>query len=269
MSTVNAEKLAAILSPQQGPVLTWFHPRVQGEADIPRERIELGGAVARRWVAKTDNFLANEFPFGATSFTAFLSPHWRTPFWLLTCWLRGLELQAPGSPVDDLALSNDLDFLLSLQDEGGPDMLVAQTTDSYAFSWPDELPFGITDGIADVMSYGDEVEMPYTAEDDAPLLAEDASWLPPGLEEDPDKQGIRVCDLAERDYLGIDDSYSSDLTGERALVTTADIILASVQIFQLWMRGATVVWVPGGEKSEEIANSERVTLTVPPVPPAM
>jgi hypothetical protein len=47
------------------------------------------------------------------------------------------------------------------------------------------------------------------------------------------------------------------------LVTTANPTLFTAQLIQLWIRGASVVWVPGGVDAESIATTEKVTLTVP------
>ena len=271
MKQLDATSLTALLSPRPGPVLTWFlDPGISsnppGTPSI-RERVELSGPVARRWLAKTDNFLANEFPFGASSFAEYLTTHWRTPLWIAACWLRGLR-QRPPRNLDqiDLAVSNDLDFLMTMQVELGPDVLVAQTPESFAFSWPGDLPFGITDGTADVMSYGDEVEMPHTAPGATVIVGNDIDWLPPNLLEDPQKTLLRLDDLLTRDYLGLEGELSnpaSRLDQHRVLVTTANPTLFTAQLIQLWLRGASVVWVPGGVDAESIATTEKVTLTVP------
>lgn len=270
MKQLDATSLTALLSPKPGPVLTWFGEQLEPQTDssprVGRERVELSGPVARRWLAKTDNFMASEFPFGATSFSVFLTPHWRAPLWIAACWMRGLR-QRPPRNLDqvDLAVSDDLRFLTTLQDEIGPDVLVAQTPESFAFAWPAELPFGITDGTADVMSFGDEVEMPYTAPGDTLVVSEDIDWLPPGLLVDPQKALLHLSDLLNHDYLGLEGTLSdptSRLDSHRVLVTTADPTLFAAQLIQLWIRGASVVWVPGGRDARRIAQTEKVTLRV-------
>lgn len=293
---LQASTLANILSATTGPALTWLEPISQISSGQPRGRVELGGPVARRWVAKTDNFLDSEFPFGATGFVANMTQHWRTPFWIATAWMRGLEMHpiADGTGVD-FAVSTDLYYLEALQDEGGPDVLVAQSTDSFAFAWPGELPFGIIDGTADVMSFGDEVENPLLADQDSYLLSEGARWNPPLVSTSPDRRP-RLRDLLTEDYLGLGNvsaagarpnaaagsviseaglgpaaslkpegqaTHFPRLDGHRALVTTTDNALFTAQLLQLWLRGASVVWVPGGGQDlDRIAVQESVTLKV-------
>lgn len=301
--------LTDILSATTGPALTWFAPYSWVASDSPasgavRARVELGGPVARRWVSKTDNFLDSEFPFGATSFVANMTPHWRAPFWIATCWLRGMELRAPSFGADvDFAVSTDIFFLESLQNQGGPDVLVAQSTDSFAFAWPGDLPFGITDGTADVMSHGDEVENPYLADPAAVIVDGSNGWTAPGWLSRALRDGatgadgrvgsntLRISDLLSLDFLGIDvpedrleegkgsavssvvanepTSFSLPeavrLDGHRALLTTDCPITFTAQLIQLWLRGATAVWVPGGGPDmERLAKQEAVTLRVEP-----
>ncbi|WP_099331778.1 TIGR03089 family protein [Actinomyces minihominis] len=266
MNQLDATVLTSLLSPRPGPVLTWFESpaiKLDGSVDTAqgRDRIELSGPVARRWIAKTDNFMASEFPFGATGFTTSLPAHWRTPFWIAVCWMRGLEKRAGGTTGGlDLAVSDSLGFLTALQEEIGPDVLIAQTTDSLAFAWPGELPFGITDGIADVMSYADEVEMPHTANQDTLLVSEGVEWFSADLA--AGAAPLTLKGILATDYLGLDEEALNDLAGQRVLVTTGNPTLFTVQLLQLWLHGASVVWVPGGHDAERIGSSERVTLTI-------
>lgn len=295
---LQASTLANILSATSGPALTWLEPISQLSSGQARSRVELGGPVARRWVAKTDNFLDSEFPFGATQFVANMTQHWRTPFWIATAWLRGLEMRPIADGVGvDLAVSTDLYYLEALQEEGGPDVLVVQSTDSFAFAWPTDLPFGITDGTADVLSFGDEVENPLVANQDSYLLGEGVGWHPPGSALTPGTRP-RLKDLLTVDYLGLGEVGQVDarphtsagsviaeagagpapsakpedaadqfsrLDGHRVLVTTVDNALFTAQMIQLWLRGASVVWVPGGgEDLERIAAQESVTLRIAP-----
>ncbi len=256
---VDAKHVAALLSQQPGPVLTWFAPHDEGgaENDGPRERVELAGPVARRWLAKTDNFLDQEFPYPADSFAVLLPPHWRSPFWLLAPWMRGLELRTDRQATGvDLLISNDTDFLASIEAQGGPSALVAQTQDSFALAWPGDLPPTFTDGVADILSYGDEVDFPVTAPADSLLVERAVDWVPPGLWQDTTKVDLHLKDLATKNYLGLD---RSSLTGGRVLVATDNLVLAAAQILQSWLAEASVVWVPGGYNADQIAQDELVT----------
>lgn len=284
MDELNAASLTESLTHRPAPVLTWFSPpgEVGGTsaAALPRERIELSGPVARRWIAKTDNFLAAEFPFPADAFTTyFSSPHWREPLWIVTCWLRGLRRLSPQEAQRvDLAVSSDIDVLEEMRDELGLDVLVAQTTDSLALSWPTDLPFGITDGVADVMSHGDFVEDPHTPAADTVILNQDGlndamlrSVRSPG-ERDGEEHGAERARPSGGRALRLAELMSSSLLpsgltldeGERVVVTTNDAALFSAQLVQLWLSGAAVIWVPGGAGAQEIAAAEGATLVLGP-----
>ena len=269
---VSAERLANVLSGQPGPVLTWFAPSpdketprqpTSSQSAMPREHVELSGPVARRWLAKTDNFLDQEFPYGASTFVAPLPPHWRSPFWLLASWLRGMELLDGAEGADaDLVVSGDLRFLQDVADEGASGTLLAQTADSFALAWPGDLPSMILDGTADILSYGDEVENPTMAPAKSVLMKEGpALGFPWGAKEEA---ALHLFDLSAVNYLGEEGGppAPASLSGQRALVTTKDVPLFSVQLLQLWLAGASVVWAPGGNV-DEIAQVERVTMKVP------
>ncbi|WRS30219.1 TIGR03089 family protein [Actinomycetaceae bacterium MB13-C1-2] len=196
MEQLNATGLTKRITNVSEPVLTWFAP-------AGRERIELSGPVARRWIAKTDNFMASEFPYGGEHFCALLPAHWRTPFWLLVPWMRGMRLEPPRTATDvDLVVSDDSAFLESIADQGGPDALVAQNLHSLALAWSGELPGTMLDGIADVMTYGDWVEDPAEAEPGVQLVSESIEWVPPKLWTKPEEQGLPIETLGSLDYVG-------------------------------------------------------------------
>ncbi len=255
MTTINATALTDILSAEPGPVLTWIGQPEGSPTGQVRPRIELSGPVARRWIAKTDNMLGAEFPFGAQTFAVDMPAHWRTPFWIATPWLRGLQLsETQEEGVCDLVVSDNLESLVELDEAGGSDLLVAQTTESLALSWPGDLPAGVSDGIADVMTYGDFVEDPLTANQDTPL----------GVEIDGNP--LVLSDLLTADLLGLSGVPDNSLAGQRVLVTTVDPVLFTAQMLQLWWRGASVLWVPGGIDADSIAQTERATLVARTLP---
>lgn len=265
VNEINATNVASLLSKESTPVLTWLGPKRAGGEE--RERVELSGPVARRWLAKTDNFLDQEFPYGAETFVALLPTFWRSPFWLLAPWLRGLKMVSPRDAADaDLVVSNDLGFLEGVADEGGPDAIIAQTLESFELAWPGGLPAEILDGTADILSYGDEVEAPKTASPDTVIVADAVDWLPPGLWEDTSKKHMTLGDLGEKTYLQAEGAppAGGSLSEDRVLVTTDNLTLFSAQLFQLWMAGASVVWVPGGgDDLDEIIEVEQVTNRLP------
>lgn len=272
MDELTATTLTELLNRQAAPVLTWFSPREapNGEDGTPgvRERIELSGPVARRWIAKTDNFLASEFPFAAESFTTYFpSPHWREPFWITACWLRGMHFTTPRrADTLDLAVSSDLTVLQTMQEEVGPDVLVAQNTQSLALSWPEDLPFGISDGIADVMTFGDFVEMPQAPSPPQTLIAEvpredlDAADTP--LDFFP-AEHVHSCKRIVLGDLTTDafvDRLGQIEKGERIILTTRHPVVFTAQLIQLWLKGAAVIWVPGGEGVRSIATAEHARI---------
>ncbi|MFZ1382843.1 MAG: TIGR03089 family protein [Scrofimicrobium sp.] len=285
MELLNAAGLTKRITDVSEPVLTWF--TLNGE-----ERIELSGPVARRWIAKTDNFMASEFPYGGERFCIVLPPHWRTPFWLLIPWMRGMRLETPHIAADvDLVVSADSGFLQAVADEGGPDALLAQNLDSLALSWPGELPGTLLDGIADVMTYGDWVEDPVTAKPGTHLVSESIDWVPPNLWTKPKEQTLPIETLGSLDYVGslfaVGDgkgrlhpgassgqespaqtglplsASSVDLEGARVLVHTLDPVLFTAQLAGLWMAGARVIWAPGDGIPQEILDQERPDYLLP------
>lgn len=261
MQTLNAKMLADRITTVAEPVFTWLGPNGQ-------ERIELSGPVARRWLAKTDNFMDSEFPYGGNKFITLLPCHWRSAFWIIVPWLRGFQLQNQQAAEEvDLIISNDLGFLEAAAAQGGPSTLVAQTQDSLALSWPGVLPPTVLDGIADVMTFGDWVENPFTAKE-SQLVGKDVSWLPQNLWSHPDRLGLNSRSLQSLDLLGnivttraqepVNDlDVPAVLQGARVLVTTDNLTLFSAQLIQLWLAGARVVWAPGdGIPTDIIAQQE-------------
>ena len=249
------------------PVLTWLGPG---------QRIELSGPVARRWIAKTDNFLASELPYGGERFSVLLPNHWRLPFWLAVPWLRGMTLVSPGEAVDiDLVVSNDLGFLQGVRDEGGPDTLVAQSLDSMNTSWGPDLPPEFLDGMADVATFGDYVEDPTDAPQGARLVADNIEWVAPNLWEQTDQQNLPIESLRGLTYLGtVKDTRAGQvlspshlpekLEGARVLVRTGNPVLFAAQLVQLWLAGAKVIWAPGETVRERI-DQEKPDLELLPL----
>lgn len=262
MEPLNATELTGKITTTSAPVLIWLSPEHE-------ERIELSGPVARRWIAKTDNFLGSELPYGGDQLAVFLPNHWRTPFWLIAPWLRGMQLVSPDRACDtDLVVSNDLGFLQAVQDEGGPDALVAQELDSMSLAWQGDLPASFLDATADVMTFGDFVDDPKDAPSDHHLVDESVDWAAPNLWEDTEEQTLPISSLRGFDYLGDvkdlatgkileRDQLPEELDGARILVRTNNPVLFSAQLIQLWMAGAQVLWVP-----EDIAQ-ERIDQEVP------
>lgn len=169
------------LASTPGPVLTWYG----------RDRTELGGAVAARWLAKTANLLAGDLSgdlfdgwgetgtataAGAGPDTAGADPaptgtirvdlgrSWQSVAWLSASWLSGWR--SVGAAAG------------SLGEEGGADVAVvaevtpaelgavaegrwvlAQATGPLALSWPGTLPEGVLDALAELSAQPDALEV--------------------------------------------------------------------------------------------------------------
>lgn len=255
MEPLGATELSKKIDAVSKPVLTWFG----GEGS---ERIELSGAVARRWIAKTDNFMSSEFPFGGQSFSILLPHHWRTPFWLLVSWMRGMKLEGTlGAANTDMVVSADLGFLKGMEDQGGPDVLVAQTLDSFSLGWPEKLPSALLDGTADVMSHGDWVEDPYTAKPGTTLVSESVEWVAPDLWSNSASQSLPIEMLRDTNLIAV--LPVEELNGSRVLVRTDNSVLFAAQLAQLWMAGAQVVWAPKQSTRQDLLDRERCDLVLP------
>lgn len=217
------------LQSRGGPVLTWYAVN----------RLELGGPVMASWLAKTDNFLDAEFPFGGQTFTVALPPTWRALPWMGAAWLRGWELvSADAEP--DLLVSDD-PALLEDAVAGGL-VAVAQALGPLAMSWPGSLPAGALDAIADVLSQADHLVAPVEAPRASPLGA-----------------GLTLGQLQETSLL----DAPAPLEGARVQVTATDPVRQAAQIMQLWWAGASAVVIDEGhwgpEKSADIRRQEKVT----------
>ncbi|MSS83847.1 hypothetical protein FYJ24_03535 [Actinomycetaceae bacterium WB03_NA08] len=121
------------------PVLTWYG----------KDRIELSGANLARWLAKTENLLAEEFPFGGGTYLLDAPLSWRIFPWDAVCRFRGWVLSdSPDLLITDSPMPNTAE------------VVVAQPLESLALTWPTELAPGIVDGAADVMGQADQLLVP-------------------------------------------------------------------------------------------------------------
>lgn len=137
------------LSRRTHPVLTWYS----------EGRIELSGPVLARWLAKADNFLAQEFPFGAGMVHVALPLSWQRLVWDAALLMRGWPVV--GRSDAELVVGNDAALLTDAAASG--QIAVAQTLSPLALSWPGPLPVGVLDGTAELMGQADYVMEPYPA----------------------------------------------------------------------------------------------------------
>ncbi|WP_277209676.1 TIGR03089 family protein [Isoptericola croceus] len=136
------------------PALTWY-----GDAG---ERIELSGAVLGNWVAKTVNLLVEEFDAGpGTDVVVDLPVGWRQTVWALAAARCGatLTLHDPGSGPADLDTPSADVVVTSRPDtwSGTSAELVAVALPALARRFDGDLPPGVIDAAAAVMTYGDAI----------------------------------------------------------------------------------------------------------------
>lgn len=148
---VTHRTLAALLDDldrRTQPTLTWYG----------NDRVELSGPVLSRWIAKSENLLQDEFPFGLESFKIDLPLSWRAFPWFVCMTFRGTE----ESDIPELLITDS-------PATSTADTTIAQPLDSLALSWPGTLPPGALDGARDVMSQSDRLVAP---PDDSLFVAE-------------------------------------------------------------------------------------------------
>lgn len=146
-----ADVLDALLREPGRPRITWY--------GSDGERVELSGAVLVNWVNKTTNLLVEELDAGpGTRVLLDLPPHWRTLVWALATWRTGActvpsgtdGTSVDGAPADVVVTHRPADH------RGAADV-VAVTLPALARRFDGDLPAGVLDAAADVMTYGDVI----------------------------------------------------------------------------------------------------------------
>lgn len=206
------------------PILTWYGP----------DRIELSGPVLARWLAKADNFLAQEFPFGPGSAHIALPLSWQRLVWEATLRARSWSLNSDTTEID-LTVGDDLDLLISAANAG--QVAVAQTLAPLALRWPGQLPDAVLDGAGELLGQPDRVMWPDPVGQAGPA--------------DADGQSLPILPIEAAQ-------------GDRLLLTTQDPLQLLSQAFGAWLVGASVVVIAetDGETARRIAEQEAVTRTL-------
>lgn len=196
-------------------------------------RVELSGPVMARWLAKTDNFLTEEFPFDGETFHLGLPRCWQRIVWETTCLLRGWESEEDAAEAD-LVVSDDVEVLKAAASSGQTS--VAQTQHPLALQWPGELPAGVIDGTAALFGQADKILYPGQA---TPLWA---------------RQRDLLTDLTTVNGKGLTAvGGQPSLVGARVLVNTKDPTLLARQTLQLWAAGASVLVIDSTDR-EQVAS---------------
>jgi hypothetical protein len=143
VTNVTLKELINRLTDFPKPVITWYGI----------DRIELSGPVLARWLAKTENLLEAETPFGLVTFALKMPLTWRALPWYTCAQFRGLTL----SQTPDLLVTNQPEEDLQRLAPFVPEITVASPVESLAFNWPGTLPYGVLDGAADVIAQPDQL----------------------------------------------------------------------------------------------------------------
>lgn len=146
-----------------------------GEAARPRliwhapgERIELSGRVLATWASKSADMLQEEFDLGPGGRVRLDgTPHWRLLVWALGAWTIGGHVLTTGDETVDV-LVTDADR--AAQPVVGADTVIALTRAALARRSTVELPAGVVDEAATLLSYADVMEPYDSPASDAPAL---------------------------------------------------------------------------------------------------
>lgn len=167
-----------------GPALTQYG----------QERVELGGPVVSRWLAKIANYLTNELAtdlFGTgeptpTRIYTTLQP-WQDILWHIAARATGWEVLDTRRPLPgDLFVTNNLGAEASDALESGAHVL-AQPAQYLSFAWDGPLD-GALDGLAEISTQPDALIV-----DTPPLLTAARDEALAGLRPSTPAQGRRVA----------------------------------------------------------------------------
>ncbi|WP_193314884.1 TIGR03089 family protein [Georgenia thermotolerans] len=263
------------------PRLTWY--------GTDGERTELSGRVLANWVTKAANLLVEEADAEpGTTVVLDLPVHWRAAVWALASWTCGARVVLPSA--EDV-----------LEDEEGPDVVVthrpgeapgedaaelvlAVALPALAMEWDgEELPSGVVDAAAELMSFGDHLGYVSEPEDDDVALVgdeveatfadlrgwaggaaedelDDVEDLDDLVEDDDEDAGLGDDDLDALDDL--DDLEDDDEpTAARVLLCPDTLEELLEHALAVWHAGGSLVLVEPGTRAEtmdRIASEERV-----------
>ncbi len=148
MTTLGA--LVNLLYQQAGPALTWYGA----------DRVELGGPVVARWLAKSANLLGTDHSpalWGgpeAGTLALTLGRSWQGGVWALAARLMGWHVVPTGEGGADLEITAALTEEHLLRAEEGAAIL-AQDLSPLSFAWPGVLPETIGDALGALMAQPD------------------------------------------------------------------------------------------------------------------
>lgn len=264
---LNPNKICENLAVRRQPVLTV----------LEQQRIELSGPVAVRWISKIAAFLDAELDAelevaglesGSASTPRFAlvgEVTWRTPLWILACWMRGLV--ATADPLEaDLVIGTDDAVLQQAASQGA--LALALPLAPLEIYCERPLPPGVLDGNEEVASYPDLLEItlptvPLHADLGAGITGQDLLVVAMG--------GLRYPEAAQpmSGATTLDQAApaADSLANLRVAISQpADKFVLAARINALWLQEAAVVLVTeeatqaGAERLEAQLQQEKLDL---------
>ena len=242
-----AEHIFSRLRQQNHPALVWY------SAD--GERIELSGRVFDNWVAKSANFLVEQFDAAPGEAVGVRAPlHWKSLAFAFAVLQTGATLAAPDRTELDLLFTDD-PALADELDHNGETLVV--TLPSLAFEFPGDLPAHLTDYSAEVRAFAD-----YFAPSPVPADAIAVDSLSGSLTylEFMDAVTARMAALQH------DDAASSEaplvaLMQAAAFGPRPDYRAVLVDAAAVWVLGGTGVLAGAGrDVTDRMRSDERIAL---------
>lgn len=148
------------------PRLTWYD-------DGRGERIDLSGKTLANWVAKAANWLETEMALAPGDLVRLDLPvdHWRTIYWSIAAWTRGLTVTTDADADACVSLDSDPDPVADLVEPAAA--LAASPLQAMSDAMP--APVGPVPGygptLADDVAVGSRVLLSDTEIDRVPALA--------------------------------------------------------------------------------------------------
>ncbi|MFH5824187.1 TIGR03089 family protein [Georgenia sp. AZ-5] len=232
------------------PRLTWY--------GADGERTELSGRVLANWVTKAANLLIEEADAEpGTKVVLDLPVHWRSLVWALATWTAGAQLVLPGTEDSD----GEAQVVVTHRPGEAPgedaaDLVLAVALPALAMRWDgDDLPGGVVDAAAEVMTYGDALSYVSEPEDDDLALTSD------DLEATYGELTSWATGSAELGDGAAADDADDEAAPVRVLVSPGTIEQLLEQALAVWRSGGSLVLAEPGtpaERLDRIAQEERV-----------
>lgn len=248
-ATLPGQLLDSFLAAGADPRLTWY-----GDG----ERTELSGRVLATSVAKVANLLVEEADAEpGVSVVLDLPVHWRALVWALGTWTAGARLVLPGA--EEIPDGDDAPAVVVTHRPGeapgemSADLVLAVARPALAMRWDGpELPPGVVDAAAEVMTFGDALGYVSEPEDDEVALASDDFEATFG---ELDSWARGSSELGSRE-----DEEDADVQPVRVLVSPRSIEQLLEQALAVWQAGGSLVLAGSGADLDRIAHAERVDL---------